>query len=109
MEWLRFVIAAIFLAGGLTVAAISVFGIFKFKFSLNRMHAAAMTDTLALCLVLLAMVVLCGISFAAWKLFLIIGFPWFASPVSSHLLALLEVTVNDRLEDHCDISEVEER
>lgn len=108
MEWLRFVIAAVFLICGLTVAAISVFGIFKFRFSLNRMHAAALMDTMALCLVLLAMVVLCGVSFATLKLFLIIVFLWFASPVSSHLLALLEVTINDHLDEQCDVSEVEE-
>lgn len=108
MEWLRFILAASFLVSGLTTAAISVFGVYKFKFVLNRMHAAALCDTLALMLVLLSMVILCGFQFATLKLLLIIVFLWFASPVSSHLLALLEVTINEHLKDDCDVSEVDE-
>lgn len=108
MEWLRFIIAAVFLLSGLTTAAISVFGVYKFKFVLNRMHAAALCDTLALMLVLLSMVILCGFQFATLKLLLIIVFLWFASPVSSHLLALLEVTINEHLKDDCDVSEADE-
>lgn len=105
MEWFRFLVAAILILGGLFVTAVACCGLFKFRFVLNRMHAAALCDTLAILLVLMGLVVLCGFNLESLKLFLIILFLWFASPVSSHLLALLEVTVNERLSDECDLSE----
>ncbi len=108
MEWVRFVIAATFLLSGATIAAIATFGIHKFRFVLNRMHAAALCDTFAMLLVLTGLIVLWGISFEALKLLLIIIFLWFASPVSSHLLARMEVTINDHLKDDCEIPEAVE-
>ena len=50
MEWLRFCVIALFLAASLGMAVISVAGVFKFKFILNRMHAAAIIDSFALLL-----------------------------------------------------------
>ncbi len=104
MAWVQFVIAAIFLLAGACVAAIAAYGIHKFHFVLNRMHAAALCDTFAMLLVLTGLIVLWGVSFEAAKLVLIIGFLWFASPVSSHLLARLELTINPHIKDECEIS-----
>ena len=91
---MRYIIAAILLLIGISIACIATFGIFKFKYVLNRMHAAAMCDTLALMICLLGVSVLYGISYITLKLILIIIFLWLASPVSSHLIARLEVTTN---------------
>lgn len=91
---MRYLIAAILLMIGIGIACIATVGIFKFKYVLNRMHAAAMCDTLALMICLLGVSVLYGISFITLKLILIIIFLWLASPVSSHLIARLEVTTN---------------
>ena len=46
MEWVRFIIGSLCIVCGLLIALIAAFGLFKFRFALNRMHAAAMTDTL---------------------------------------------------------------
>lgn len=102
-EWLRFLLAAALILGGLIVAVISVYGNYKFKFVLNRMHAAAMNDTLGILFILLGLMVLKGAVMVSLKFLLIILFLWFASPVSSHLIARLEVTVNDRLEEECKV------
>ena len=91
---MRYIIAGILLLIGISIACIATFGIFKFKYVLNRMHAAAMCDTLALMICLVGVSVLYGISFITLKLILIIIFLWLASPVSSHLIARLEVTTN---------------
>lgn len=91
---MKYIIAAILLLIGIGIACIATIGIFKFKYVLNRMHAAAMCDTLALMICLLGVSVLYGISFITLKLILIIIFLWLASPVSSHLIARLEVTTN---------------
>ena len=91
---MKYIIAGILLLIGISIICIATFGIFKFKYVLNRMHAAAMCDTLALMICLLGVSVLYGISFITLKLILIIIFLWLASPVSSHLIARLEVTTN---------------
>ena len=67
------------------------------------MHAAAMNDTLGILFVLLGLMVLKGMTMISLKFLLIILFLWFASPVSSHLIARLEVTVNEKLEEECKV------
>ena len=44
-----------------------------------------------------------GLNFTTLKMMLIVIFLWFASPVSSHLLASLEVTTNENLKEHCQV------
>lgn len=102
VDWLRFIVAAILILGGLIVSSVATFGVFKFKFVLNRMHAAAMNDTLAILFVLMGLIVITGINFVSLKLLLVILFLWFASPVSSHLIARLEMVVDKRLKDECE-------
>ena len=94
LDWLRFLLTTGFLLSGIIILITSVIGVYKFDYVLNRMHAAAMGDILGLLFCLL------GLTFSApdiWtvlKLLLIIVFLWFASPVNSHLIARLEVTIN---------------
>ncbi|MBO4280615.1 MAG: monovalent cation/H(+) antiporter subunit G [Lachnospiraceae bacterium] len=104
-DWILFGCAAFLILCGLLAAVIAAFGLFKFRFALNRMHAAAMCDTLAILLVLSGLIVLSGLNFDSLKLFLIILLLWCASPVASHLLANLEVTVSPRLRDNCEVSD----
>ena len=94
--------------GGLLVSFLAAFGLFKFRFALNRMHAAAMCDTLAILLVLLGLIVINGASLLSLKLGLIIVLLWCASPVSSHLLAHMEVIVSSKLKDNCELPGQEE-
>lgn len=103
LEWLRFIVVAILILGGLTVAGIATFGIFKFKFVLNRMHAAAMCDTLSILFILLGLIIYSGFNFTSLKLLLIILFLWFASPVSSHLISRLEVTIDEKVKEECEV------
>ncbi|MBE5962264.1 MAG: monovalent cation/H(+) antiporter subunit G [Lachnospiraceae bacterium] len=101
LEWIRFIVAALCIIAGLVVAGFATFGVFKFKFVLNRMHAAAMGDTLAILFVLAGLIVISGFSFTSLKLLLIILFLWFASPVSSHLIAHLEIATDKKVEEEC--------
>ena len=64
-------------------------------FRSNRMHAAAIGDTLGIGFALLGLIVISGFNFTSLKLFLVIVFLWFSSPVSSHLIARLEVSTNE--------------
>lgn len=105
MEWFRFIIVALFLVASLGMAVISVAGVFKFKFILNRMHAAAICDSFALLLGMIGIAVAYGFSFATVKLFLIVLLIWIASPVSGHLIARLEVTTDKHLSEECEVRE----
>ncbi|MCR5153887.1 MAG: monovalent cation/H(+) antiporter subunit G [Lachnospiraceae bacterium] len=94
MSDIRFIAAMLLIIFGIFMVISSVIGIFKFKFALNRMHAAAMTDTLALLMVSVGVIVMYGFSLTSLKVLLIIIFLWIASPVSSHLIASLEIMIH---------------
>ena len=108
MEWGRFIIGAVFLLIGMFVFLVEMIGVFKFHYVLNRMHAAAMGDTLGLGSCFVGLMILNGLSFTTLKLFLVIIFLWFTSPVSSHLIARLEVTTDEEPEKHYGKSELTE-
>lgn len=101
MEMLRFILGVVFIVMGLLVFVIQLIGVFKFKYILNRMHAAGMGDTMGISLCLIGAIFLFGWSFTSLKIALIAAFLWLASPVSSHLIARLEVTTNEKLEKYC--------
>lgn len=100
IEWMRFLAGAIFLTAGIAIFVIEMIGVFRFQYVLNRMHAVAMGDTLGIGACLLGLIIMNGFSFTSLKLFVVIVFLWFSSPVSSHLVARLEVTVNEEEEKH---------
>ncbi len=56
----------------------------------NRLHAAAIADTLALGLVLLGVMVAVGFRAVLWKLVLVLVIQWYTAPLSSHMLAQFE-------------------
>lgn len=96
LEWVRFGLTTGFLFCGLIILVTAVFGVYKFDYVLNRMHAAAMGDTLGLLFCLVGLTISAPDIWTAFKFALIICFLWLASPVSSHLIARLEVTINPR-------------
>ena len=101
-EWLRFMIGTAVLLCGLAIFVIEIYGIFHLKYVLNRMHAAAMGDTLGISISLIGLMVFSGLNFTTLKMVLIVVFLWLASPVSSHLIARLEVTTNRKLGEFCE-------
>lgn len=100
-DWIRLILGSAFIICGLVIFFTEVFGAFHFHYVLNRMHAAAMGDTLGIASCLIGLIIFSGINFTSLKLLMIIVFLWFASPVSSHVLARLEVSTNEDLESHC--------
>lgn len=104
-DWLRFGFGALFIAAGILVMCCAVIGVYRYKFVLNRMHAAAMGDTLGLLLVMIGLIIINGFKFVSLKFVLVVLFFWLASPVASHLIAQLEVRTNERIGEHCDTGE----
>ena len=107
INWVQFLIGTGFLLVGLVMFILEVVGTFKFKYVLNRMHAAAMGDTLGIGISLTGLIILSGFHVTSVKLALVILFLWLASPVSSHLIARLEVTTNENLEENYDMVVIE--
>lgn len=95
--WIQWILAAGCLLTGLIFMVTAVFGVNRFKKALNRMHAAALGDTLGILFVILGLILIWGFSLDSLKLFLVILFFWIASPVSGHMLSRLEVMTNKDL------------
>ena len=86
---------AVFLFG-LFVFFTAVLGLFRFDYVLNRMHAAAVGDTLGVFCILIGLILFHGWSLSAAKTLLILVFLWLTSPVASHLIAEIEIwTISD--------------
>ena len=102
-EWLRLIAGSVFLLIGLVIFFTEIFGVFHFRYVLNRMHATAMGDTLGISSCMIGLMIFSGWNYTTLKLLLIVVFLWLASPVSSHVLARLEVATNDNLEAHCTV------
>lgn len=96
---MREVIAAIFIILGITVFLLSMLGIFRFKYVLNRIHAAALGDTLGLGSIVVGLMILGADFFAGAKLFLIILFFWLSGPIATHSIAKVEILTNKNYEE----------
>ena len=98
LDIIRFVLSAALTVGGLFVLLSGVVGIFRFHYALSRIHAAALFDTVGIVLMLLGVIVGEGLSVTSAKILVVILFLWITSPVASHLIGRLEVTINDELD-----------
>ena len=110
MEIFQFVLSAICIAFGLIVFIFGVFGVYRFKFVMNRMHSAAMLDTLGLLFICLGCAIANGWNSNIFKILAVCFFLWMTSPVSSHAIAKLEYLTDDKLKDEIenDLSEIME-
>ena len=63
---IREIIAAICIFIGLFVFLCSILGIYRFKYAMNRMHAAALGDTMGIFFVVLGLLIL-GQDISTWQ------------------------------------------
>ncbi len=87
---IRYGAAAALMLLALFTLCTGVLGVFRFRDTLQRMHAAALNDTLGAFLALLSLMLAQGADFVSLKFALVLLFLWVSSPVSSHLIAQLE-------------------
>ena len=90
----REIIAAICIIIGLLVFLCGTFGVFRLKYVLNKMHAAALGDTMGLFFIVLGLIILSSNVFVIAKFVLIILFFWLTSPIATHMLAKVELLTN---------------
>jgi len=110
MEWLRFALVAACMLLGCFSFIVGVFGIYRFKFILNRMHSAAILDTMGLFFIVLGMSIARSFDAVTIKLLLIFILLWITSPIQSHLLAKMEYITDKNLDEEIvnDLAEIKE-
>ena len=108
MSILRTVISGILLFSGILTVILSVTGVLRFRFIMNRMHCAALLDSLALLLILAGAAVAAGSMDYIPKLILILVFQWVGSPIAAHMVGRLEVNTDDSIGEHMDFERPEE-
>lgn len=104
-EYLRFGVCALFLAVGILTVFSSLFGVFRFRFVLNRMHSAAMLDSFGITCIIIALTTASGQLDVVLKLLAIIMLLWIGSPICSHLVSRLEVMTDEKLAEHMKVKE----
>lgn len=97
MEMVRLILSAACLFLGLMIFVFATIGVNKFKHALNRMHAAALGDTLGILFMIAGLVIWRGFSFVSVKLLFVVIFFWLASPVAGHMISRLEAETDDDL------------
>ena len=105
LEWIRFGLTAVLMLAGLFLLLTGVVGQYRFKYVLNRMHAASMGDSLGLFLVVIAMCISAPDWVTVVKLLLVSLFIWITSPTGGHLIARLELTSNEHPENEMEVVE----
>ena len=88
---IRAAVAMALIAWALVVIAVAILGLFRFRDALERIHAGAIIDTLAVLLVLTAVALLCGFTAHTVKIVILLVILWLTNPVSSHLIARMEL------------------
>ena len=99
-EWIRFGFVALFLLAGTVAMIVSILGIYRFDFALNRIHSAAVADTFSMFLYLIGLLIYVGPHPIVWKLLLVLAMQWTTAPLSSHLLTQFEYRADENLSRH---------
>lgn len=106
LDWFRFVLTAVLMLAGLFVLLVGVVSQYRFRYVLNRMHAASMGDSLGMLLVLTGLCISQNDGWVILKYLLTALFLWLASPTGSHLIARLELTTNEHPEQEMEMIEL---
>lgn len=107
MSDIRFITGAVLMAFGVAAGAVSILGVFRFKFVMNRMHCAAILDTLAMAGILGGLMVLTADMAYVPKLLAALMVLWVSSPAASHLVGRMEIDTDDTAKAHMEPTEEE--
>ncbi len=95
---IRIVIGIGLLLMGTITVLLSAFGLFRFRETLNLLHAGALADTMGVFLVVTGLMVLCGFNGNTAKLLLTLIVLWVTNPISSHLLGKMELITGHNID-----------
>jgi multicomponent Na+:H+ antiporter subunit G len=106
-EWIKFGFTALFFAAALMMLFISILGTFRFRFALNRIHCAAINDTIVLMLFFISTFVAIGFDIIMLKFAIIILVQWCTCPLTSHMLTKAEYMTDEHIGEHCELPKEE--
>ena len=87
MDLLADILSGVLLAGGSLLALIGAVGIIRLPDVFARMHAGGIIDTMGAGMILSGLVVQSGFTLVTVKLFMIIAFLLYTTPLATHALA----------------------
>ena len=97
------VIGSALLLAGCVVFIISLAGVFRFRYVLNRIHASSLSDMLGTLLIVAGLIVLKGFCLTSLKYILLLVVMWITSPISTNLIAKAEATTNLSIHDEYEV------
>lgn len=98
LEAIRSFSFILFLAAGLILEFLSVFGVNRFHYSLNRLHSASIADTIGLLCIVIACVIRSSSIAAAIKFICVYLFMLLTCPISGHLISFLVYRTDPEVE-----------
>ena len=104
-EAIRLLAAGLLIAGGVIAGAVSILGVFRFRFVMNRMHCAAILDTLSMAGIFGGLMVATGSLGYIPKLLAALLVLWVGSPVASHLVGRMEIATDETAAEHVRLEE----
>lgn len=105
LDWIRFIAGALCILAGVVFNSIQLIGVFRFRYVLNRIHAAAIGDTLGCGLILFGVLILKGLDPANFKIVVLLLFLWVTTPVAAHMVGKLEVLSKESPEECCPVKD----
>ena len=87
MEWLRNILIALFLLGGLFFFFVGTVGLLRLPDVFTRMHATTKSDTLGTGLIIIAAMIYLGWDIAVIKLLFVLIFIWITNPTAAHIIS----------------------
>lgn len=97
LEWIRFILFCALLLAAAVFLLASVAGVNRFRFSLNRLHAASINDTMGILCIVLACAVKSGLNALSLKFLLVYLFMLITCPLSGHLISLLVYRTDENI------------
>lgn len=104
-ETIRLGLAAVLIVCGVIAGAISILGVFRFRFVMNRMHCAAILDTIAMAGILGGLMMAKMNMAYTPKLLAALVVLWVGSPIASHLVAKMEIATDETAAEHIKLEE----
>ena len=104
-ETIRLLAAGLLMLTGVIAGAISILGVFRFRFVMNRMHCAAILDTLSMAGILGGLMLAKASMAFTPKLLAALVVLWVGSPIASHLVAKMEIATDETAGEHIKLEE----
>ena len=104
-ETIRFCLASVLMLCGVIAGAVSILGVFRFHFVMNRMHCAAILDTISMAGILGGLMVATGSMAYIPKLAAALMVLWVGSPIASHLVSRMEMATDETAAEHIKLEE----